>query len=248
MVDLLENDKKTMTDESQRTAARVVGVTYPLIFVIITIAFSRFYAPLLVWNDRAHTARNIGAHPQAFYTYIALALVYGIGLVILVAALYVILRPIGRGLALFAALSRLTYAFLWFITLLDYFAASRAMSDAGYLHVFEPESLQALAALRLASAWDSYYIGLTFYGLGTMFFSYLWLKSRYIPRLLAASGIVASFFVGVCAFAYLVFPAFGNTVSPSWYEIPVAIFELVTSFWLLARGLGPVTLKKAELP
>src|SRR5215469_1755153 len=110
-----------MSGASQRQAARVVAITYPLTFVIMTVAFSRFYAPLLVCNDRALTAHNISIRPQDFHNYIALALVYGIGLVVLPAALYVILRPIGRGVARFAAFSRLAYAFLWFTTLLDYF-------------------------------------------------------------------------------------------------------------------------------
>ena len=65
--------------------------------------------------------------------------------------------------------------------------------------MFESDRIEALAALRLASAWDAYYLGLTFYGLGTLFFSYLWLKSCYIPRTLAAFGVLASFFVGFCA-------------------------------------------------
>lgn len=102
--------------------------------------------------------------------------------------------------------------------------------------MFEPNRIEALAALQLASAWDSYYLGLTFYGLGTLFFSYLWLKSRYIPRMLAAFGVLTSFFVGFCALAYLLFPSFGNVVSPNLYEIPIALFELVTSFWLLFKG------------
>jgi uncharacterized protein DUF4386 len=231
-------------DESQRKAARVVGLAYPLTFVIITIAFTRFYAPLLVWNDRAQTARNIGTHQLAFHNYIALAVLYGIGLVILLAALYIILRPIGRGLAVFAAALRMSYACLWFITLLHDLGASRIVSGIEYLKAFEPERLQAMAALHLASAWDAYYIALTFYGLGTLFFSYLWWKSRYIPRTLAGFGFVSSLFAGFCALGYLLYPRFGDVVAPSLYEIPIALFELLTSFWLLARGLRPPDAQK----
>jgi hypothetical protein len=107
-------------------------------------------------------------------------------MVVLLTALYVVLRPVGRGLALFATFSRLAYAFLWFVMILDLFAVLRLMGGFSYLQALESDRLRALAGLRLASGLDAYYIGLMFYGLGSVVFSYLWFKSRYIPRTLAA--------------------------------------------------------------
>jgi hypothetical protein len=228
-----------MIDRSQRIAARVVGITYPLMFVVVTGAFFRFFAPLLAGNNAAQTARNIMANEHAFRIYLAATLIYGVGMVVLLTALYVILRPVGRGLALFAALSRLVYAFLWLVMVLDFFGVLRIMGSSSYLQAFEPDRLPALAGLRLSSGWDAYYIGLMFYGLGSVVFSYLWFKSRYIPRTLAAWGVFASLFAGFCAFAYLVLPSFGKIVSVNWYEIPIGLFEMATSFWVLARGLRP---------
>ena len=228
-----------MVDQSQRNAARVAAVTYPLTFAISVVAFFRLYVPLLVVDNPAATALNFGAHEGIFRVYLAAMLAYGVGVVVLLTALYVVLRPMSQGLAMFATLCRLVYALMWFTQLLDLFAALNAARGGKYLHVFDPEGLQALAGLRLDAGWDAYYVGLGFYGLGTLAFAYLWLKSRYVPRPLAAWGILSSAFAGFCGFAYLLFPSFGAIVSVDWYEIPLALFELGISGWILAKGLRP---------
>jgi len=228
-----------MIEGSQRQAARLFAITTLLMNAVIMIAFTRFYGPFLVWGDNAATARNFAAHEQLLHFYIAAAVVYGIGTIVVMAALCVVFRPIGRGLTLFAAFTRLLYAVMWFIGLIDLFDALRVMSGGGYLQVFEPERLLALAGLQLASGWDAYYIGLTFYAIGSLFFSYLFFKSRYVPRALAIYGIVAALFEGVCGFAYLIDRNFGAIVSVNWYEMPVFFFEVAISIWILVRRLRP---------
>jgi hypothetical protein len=73
-------------------------------------------------------------------------------------------------------------------------------------------SVVGLAA-HLASSYDAYYVGLPFWGLASMVGSYLWLKSRYIPRVLAAVGVVSSAWCVICAFAFIVFPHFEAVVN-----------------------------------
>jgi hypothetical protein len=228
-----------MIDRSQRVAARIFAITYLLTFGIIGVAFSRFYAPFLVWGNDAETARNLIAHEQAFRLYITCAFFYGVGLLVALTSLYVLFRPIRRGMALFAAFSCLLYAVMWFTILLDDFGALRVMSGQGSLRVFEADRLQALAGLQLASGWDAYYIGLTFYSLGTLLFSVLFFQSRYIPRTLAGLAVLASFFQGFCGFAYLIDRSFGSIVSVNWYEIPVGLLEVAVSVWILIRGFRP---------
>jgi hypothetical protein len=159
------------------------------------------------------------------------------GIVAMLAALYRVLGPIGRGLALFAALRWLMYASLWFVFLLDLFGALRTMTGGGRLQVFEPARLQALAGLQLASGWDAYYVGLTFNGIGLVFFSFLFFKSHYIPRTLAVLGVVTSLFESACGFAYLVDRSFETIVSVNYYELPTMFFGVVLSIWILVRGL-----------
>jgi hypothetical protein len=235
-----------MIDRSQRYAARVFAITYIVALILIGVAFSRFYAPLLVWNNDVTTAQNLIAHEAGFHVYLASAVLYGILQIILLAALFVILRPIARGIALFAAFVRLAYVFLWFVQILDTFSALRLMGNSATLRPFEPERLQALAGLQLASGWDAYYIGLPLYAVASLGFNYLFFKSRYVPRFLVLYGILASLFEGFCGFAYLVYRSFGNIVSVNWYEIPVMLFEVVLCLWLLIRGIkSPADAAKA---
>jgi hypothetical protein len=62
------------------------------------------------------------------------------------------------------------------------------LNGIGELRAFTEDQLQALASLPLSIFWDHYYIGLLFWAVSTTLFSYLWLKSRHIPRALAVFG------------------------------------------------------------
>jgi uncharacterized Tic20 family protein len=228
-----------MIDLSQRVAARVFAITFFLALAILMVGFSRFYGPYLVWDNDTQTAANFASHAGAIHIYIGGAVVYGVGLVVMLAALYRALRPVGRGLALFAALCWVMYACMWFVFLLGLFSALRTMTGVTYQSAFEPQRLQALAGLQLASGWDAYYIGLAFNGLGLVFFSLLFFKSRFIPRALAAFGIATSLFESICGFAYLVDRSFEKIVSVNWYEMPTMLFEVILCGWILVRGLRP---------
>jgi hypothetical protein len=143
-------------DRSQRFAALLFAITFPVTIVLMMVAFTRFLAPILVWNQDAETARNLVAHVHTYRMFIAASCLNGLAGVVLLTALYVILRPVNRGLALFAAISRLVYVSMWFIQVLGSFSALRIMVGEGPLQTLGSKQLQALAGLQLASGWDAY--------------------------------------------------------------------------------------------
>jgi hypothetical protein len=226
-------------DQSQRKAARVAGFAY--LFTLATVVFANFaiHERLIVAGNAAETARNILAHERLFRISIACDLIYCAGVVVLLTALYVILKPINRGLALLAALWRLVYALMWVLMTLNLFAALRVLSGADYLRVFEAERLQALARLYLGASFDEYYVGLLFYGLASAVCGYLWFKSSYIPRALAAWGVISSVWCAACTFAFIIFPNFTKVINLWWFDTPMGIFEIATGLWLLLKGLRP---------
>jgi hypothetical protein len=224
-------------DDSQRTAAKVAGLSCLLTMAIVVFANYGLLNPLIVPGDAAETARNIAAHERQFRIAVTCFLIYSAGVVVLLAALYVILKPVNRGLALVGALFRLVFALLWLLTALNMLGALRLLGSASYLQVFEADRLQALARLHLAANFDDYYVGLPFFGLAATVCSYLWLKSRYIPRILAVFGVISSAWCVICAFIFLVFPHFNKIVNDYWFDSPMAIFEMVLSFWLLFKGI-----------
>jgi hypothetical protein len=226
-------------DESQRKAARVAGFTCLFTMAIVVFANFGIYERLMVAGDAAATARNIMAHQTLFRIGIACGLIYSAGLVVLLTALYVILKSVNRGLALLAAFWRLVYALMWVLMTLNLFEALRLLSGANYLQVFEADRLQALARLYLAGSFDVYYVGLLFYALASTVCSYLWFKSNYVPRALAAFGVIASVFCVACTFVFIIFPGFSRIVNLWWFDSPMAVFEMALSLWLLFKGLRP---------
>ena len=226
-------------DNSQRTAAKVAGFSILFSMAIVVFANYGLLNPLLVRGNAAETARNILAHETQFRVAASCFLTYSLSVVVLLAALYVVLKPVNRGLALAGALFRLVFAMLWLLSTLNLLGALRLLGSAPYLQVFEPDRLQTLARVYIAATFDDYYVGLPFFGLAATVCAWLWLKSTYIPKWLALFGVISSAFCVICAFVYLIFPGFAKPVNPYWFDSPMAIFELVLSFWLLFKGLRP---------
>lgn len=227
-------------DEAQRKAARVAGFAGVFTAATAIFAYYAISARLNVAGDAAATARNIVANETLFRISIACYLVYGAGVVVLLAALYVILRPVNRGLALLAAFWRLVNALTWVVGALNSLEVLRLLGGADYLRVFEPEQLQAVMRLSLGRSFDAYYVGLPFWGLASTVFFYLWFKSNYIPRVLSVGGAISSAWCAASAFAFLIFPGFGRAVNLYSLDSPIGLFEMATSLWLLFTGLrGP---------
>ena len=226
-------------DKSQRTAAKVAGWSFLFTMIIVVFANYLLLNPLIVRGDAAGTAQNIVAHETQFRIAATLFLTYSAGVFVLLAALYVILKPVNPGLALVGAIFRLAFASLWLLATLNMLGTLRLLGTSSYLQVFEVDRLQALARLYLAATFDDYYVGLPFFGLAATVCAWLWLKSGYVPRALAVFGVISSAWCVFCAFVYLIFPGFAKPVDPYWFDSPMALFELALALWLLFKGLRP---------
>jgi hypothetical protein len=225
-------------DNAQRTAARVAGLSYLITFAIVVYVNFGIHDPL-IGENKAETARKILAHEQLFRIGIVGDLIYCAGVVVLVTAIYVILRPVNRGLALLAAFWRLIFVLMWLVMTLHLFDALRLLKSADSLQAFDAEQLQALASFNLGTRFDYYYVGLLFGASASTVCACLWFKSRYIPRALAAFGMVSSAFCVACTLVFYIFPAFDKIVNLWWFDTPMGIFDITLSFWLLFKGLRP---------
>ena len=237
----LQNEMTTSKiDNSQRTAAKVAGWSGLITFAIVIFGNYFLLNPLVVSGNVAATAQNIVAHQTQFRITVVCFLTYSLGVVVLLSALYVVLKPLNPGLALVGALSRLVFALLWLLSTLNLLAMLRLLSNVNYLQVFEPNRLQVLARLHLGATFDDYYVGLPFFGLAATVCAWLWLKSNYIPKSLAIFGVISSAWCVLCAFVFLIFPHFNKVVNDYLFDTPMTLFELIVSFWLLFKGLKPV--------
>ena len=236
----------TKIGNAQRTAAKVAGWSGLITFAIVVFGNYVLLNPLVVAGDAAATAENVVAHQTQLRVTVVCFLTYSLGVIVLLTALYMILKPINPGLALIGALLRLVFALLWLLAPLNLLGALRLLSNASYLQVFEPDRLQAMARLHIGANFDAYYVGLPFFGLAATVCAWLWLKSNYIPRGLSIFGVIASAWCVLCAVVYLIFPDFNKIVNDYIFDSPMALFELAVSFWLLFRGLKPVASVQAQ--
>jgi hypothetical protein len=109
-------------DESQHAAARVAGWSY--LITVATVCYANFgIHDRLISNSASETARNILAHEQLFRVGIVGDLFYCAGVVVLVTALYVVLRLVSPGIALLAAFLRLIWVLMWLTAALRFFDA-----------------------------------------------------------------------------------------------------------------------------
>ena len=235
------NSEKTETingfiDHSQRQASKVAG--FSLIFALVLVVISNYSVTFrYIVPDAVETARNLVAHKTAFRFNIFCNLIYLATLILMSTSFYVILKPINKNFALASVFTRFVYASMWAIMAINSFYAFRLLGNAEFLPAFDAGQLQALSKLHLSSSWDAYYVGLPFWGLASTIISNLFLKSKYIPKVLAAFGLISSAWCVFCAFTYLIFPGYGDIVHLGLFDVPLTLFELILGFWLLIKGL-----------
>jgi Domain of unknown function (DUF4386) len=151
-----------------------------------------------------------------------------------------VLKPINLNVALLAAFWRLAESSILAVISLNDFAALLLLRGTDYLRAFNTQQLQALAQFFLSVQAAGYRIGGLFFGLGSTMFNYLWLKSHYIPRGLAAWGIFSSLVPVIVTFAILVCPTFEAVYGPfrrARDGAPIVIFEVALGVWVLVKGI-----------
>jgi hypothetical protein len=221
-----------------RKAARVAGFMY--LFLLAPALFAEFgvRTRLVVHGDAAKTAENILASEGLYRIGIACDLVTSAGTVVLVVALYELLRPVSRNLALLAAFWRLVEcAILGGITFAS-FVVLLLLNEGDSPRAFGADQLRELVSLSVAGHAAGFRVGGIFFGLGSALNSYLLFKSKYVPRILAALGIFASLLVLAFMFAFILFPPFLATGRLWTSNAVVIVFEATTGLWLLLKGIG----------
>ena len=223
-------------EPEQHSAAKIAGIFYLLMMVTGVSAEFYFRDRLNLKGDALQNAASFAMSERLFRIGTVNDLITFAGDVVLVWALYIVLKPVNRNLALLALCWRLIECGINAVIMLNDFVTLRLLSGAGYLQAFDVRQSQALARLFLNIQGDGFSIGFVFFGLGSAVFAYLWFKARYIPRLLAALGVFSAVLVAAVTLLIMVFPRWSDAVFP-FYFLPVFVFELTMGVWLLVRGI-----------
>ena len=229
-----------MTSESelptQRTAARLAGFLYVLQMATAIFGESYVRGKLLVRGDAVQSAKNIAASETLFRVGIAADLLTIVAVVTLLWALWVVLEPVNRRLALLGAFFRLIENAVIAAGIVNAFSVLRVVAATDYLKAFDAPQLAVLARLFIGAEGSGLRVGFIFCGLGSAVFSYVWLQSRYIPRWFAMWGIFASLLLAIVGLATMLFPSLGEALGMT-YMAPMFVYEVGLGIWLMVRGL-----------
>src|SRR5574341_282166 len=218
----------SLTDISQRQAAKIAGLAYVLI-IILSMLKLIFVGNLIVQGNDAATTNNIMVNELLFRIGVANDIIVFVLVVFLSMALYVILKTVNKDLALLALLMRFGEGIIGgVVTVLSGLIPLLLLHSEA---VFETEQLQALVGLFLDVQTAGLNIVMIFMGVGGTIFCYLFFKSKCIPRILAAWGILTYLTMLILSFVNILLPNLPEMIAIVLYT-PGALFEVIIGLWL----------------
>ncbi len=224
---------------SQHKAVKVAGFMFLFAFIVPTLNWAFVLSKLIVAENVMATAKNIMANELLFRIGITIELIMSVGLVVLATALYIILKPVNKSLALLALSLKLVEAAIVVAIVLVSFIALQILTGQAYLTAFTPEQLQAPVGFLLNRHTAMYSIPMVFLGLDMMVFSYLFFKSEYIPRKLAGFGILSFALIFIHALMFILAPKYATMpINQVIFWAPSGLFEVTIGIWLLFKGIN----------
>jgi hypothetical protein len=192
-------------------------------------------SPLIVMGDAAATASNIVAHEWQFRVGIVGDLLAGVLFFLAAWALYALLKPVNKNLALLFLLLNLGGVAVRFAIDLNYVAALLLTSGTEPLNVFQADQLQALAMAFLHLQKNGYWASQIFFGVWLFPLGYLVFKSGFLPKFLGVILMVHCFTWTTTSLLYFLFvPGYTAITTISFPLGFIAEFGL--TLWLLIKG------------
>jgi hypothetical protein len=213
--------------------ARLAGILYLLVSVAAGFAQS-FRTSIIVPGDAAATVHNILASQSLFRLSFVSDLFAQVCQILLILALYALLKPVSKNYALLTLLFVVAYVPMVCINMLNQFAALMVLSGADYLKVFSADQVNALVMLFLDLHKYGYSIVGMFFGLWLLPLGYLVFKSGYFPKILGVLLMIGCFGYLIQFVEVFLFPGHDVITYPGLAIATVA--ELAFAFWLLIKG------------
>lgn len=216
-------------------ASRIAGGAYLITMASGIFAESFVRGSLVVRGDAAQTAQNISASSQLFRIGMAADLLTFTGVIVLIWALYLLLRQVNERLALLALLFRIVEASVHYVAMLGSAGALVLLSQVAYVDAVAQPEREVLARVAIAIQGAGINFGFILLGLGSAVYALLFLRSRIVPRPLAALGIAASMLLALSSAWYVIDPR----IAPVRLALmaPMFVYEVGLGIVLLT-GLG----------
>jgi len=218
---------------TRRTNARIAGFTY-LLYIAVAFPAMVLFTKATSGASIASQLATIAQHSTSLRVTIVLGLVTCFCALVLDVTLYGITHDADGGLAMLAFACRVgegLVAAVPFTTLgLLWLATSTGPTTP------DVPSANALAAFLLnVGNWQTLTAALLF-AVGSTLFSYLLLRGRMIPVVLAWLGVFGSALIVIILPLQLAGVVTGPITQLIW--IPVALFEITLAFWLMIKGVA----------
>ena len=228
-----------MKESSQQAYARFAGVMYLLVDAL-DIGGVVILARVSGSGGFLAISHSIAASETLYRVGICCGLVGILSTILLAAGLYVTVKPVDANLAMTALLFRLAESAIAGMAIVLAFATLQIYLDANRTNAFDANQLAVMAdlssLLSLAPTGVATVVSVIFFSVGSAIFFYLFLRSAYIPRILAAGGIFASLFCLITFVASLVVVQYSGQLLGIG-GLPIGIAEIATGLWLLIRGI-----------
>lgn len=217
------------TETSRQFYAKVAGFTI-LFYIAVGLTTVTLSSRATGAEGTNAILADIASHATAVGMTVILELLECFSALVLAVTLYRLTRDESQELAMLGMVCRVcecvlaavgirtTLGLLWLATSGHAAAANGALGD--FLLMPIPTAM----------------IGSPFFALGTMIFSYLMLRSRIVPVLLAGLGVVASALL--VAGVPLQLAGFLKAPVTMWIWIPMFAFQFLLGLWLLIKGVA----------
>ena len=222
---------------SQQKAARIAGFMFLITMATSILTAFVLRGGIISPGNMAETVNNIIANEQQFRLSIAIDLITYSAIFLLPLSLYVVLRPVNKTLASFGFLLRFGEALFLFMVAVCPLLVLRLSTGGEYQTLLDPSHLQGLIKMLFNAMGSAFEIAMILLCMGSLAFNYLFLKSGYIPKLLALWGLIACSFTLVCLFLVILLPDQASAIRRFMY-LPMFIDEVALGLWLLIKGVN----------
>ena len=228
------SDAVDISDRTMAIYARVAGLCY--LFAQLFAVFFVYYImkDVVVPGDDAATVENVVANEMRFRISVAGEIVVYAVVIPLAHALYVILKRVNKNLALLALLLRFAEAVLG--ALIAMLAGVIPLLLLKGEAAFGQQHMEALTGLffQVREGWD---VVMLFYGAGGAIFCYLLFKSKCLPRMISAWGVITYLALLIMAPLNIITPDLLSEVVVEVIWRSLFWFEVVSGTWLLVWGV-----------
>jgi hypothetical protein len=214
--------------------AKWAGLFY-LAFVITCIFAGVVRSNLIVYNDALKTAELLRNSMWLLRFSFIDDLVSAVLFLLAAWALYVLLKPVQKNLALLFLLLNATGVAVQCLSLLSLSVPMLISSSADFQMAFQPSQLEALNLLFLNLHKNGFTIAQIFYGTWLLPLGYLVCKSGFLPKWLGILLIADFFGVMIWFFQFFLLPGYDIITYPGLAIGFIAEFSL--SLWLIIKGV-----------